>query len=116
MLLLALALIGMHQLVAAAHGAGHASASPAVSTMDADHVHGADAHETCHHETAGGQPECAPMGDTCVAVLDDSWVDAEPPSGLPGPARECDTSNLTAGGAREVREPPDQAWLSVWRT
>lgn len=116
MLLLALALVGMHQLVAAAHGAGHVSASPAVSMMDADHAHGADAREACHHESAGGQPECTPMGDTCVAVLDDSWVDAEPPSGVPGPASEWTTSNLTAGGAREVREPPDQAWLSVWRT
>lgn len=116
MLLLTLALVGMHQMAAAAHGSGHASASPAVSTMDADDVHGADAHEACHHESAGGQPECKQMGDTCVAVLDDSWVGSEPPSGLPAPARECADSNLTAGRAREVREPPDQAWLSVWRT
>lgn len=116
MLLLALALVGMHQLVAAAHGAGHVSASPAVSTMDADPGHGADAHEACHHETAGGQPECTPLGDTCVAVLYDSWVDAEQPKGLPAPARECAASNPTGGGAREVREPPDRAWLSVWRT
>ena len=116
MLLLAFALVGMHQLVAAAHGAGHAAASPVVSTMDADRAHGADAHEACHHESAGGQPECTQMGGTCVAVLDDSWVDGEPPSGLPAPARECAASNPSAGGAREVREPPDQAWLSVWRT
>jgi hypothetical protein len=116
MLLLALALVGMHQLVAAAHGSALGTQPTAASPV-VDHVaHGADASAACHHEPAGTRPDCTGSGDTCVAVLDDPWVDAEPPSGPPAGLRECVGSLLATWGDRGPDKPPDLSRLSVWRT